>query len=216
MGGRFGKRPSLALRCLWHSDAGPLRAVIRVPSRAAARKRFAFDFRPRAEWSKDLQLMKKLYLAAFVLVLGIGLRLEAAEPENPEFPGLEKAMTPGDYEAAGLQKLDPAERAKLDEFIRNYVAVSNERVATTAVDKAVKENKVSAPEVIQSRIVGPFTGYNGRTRFKLENGQVWAQGQAVSAYYPKIDSPHVVIVKAGFGYRMYIAGGGNIRVSLIR
>ena len=160
--------------------------------------------------------MKKLYLAAFVLVLGIGFRLEAAEPENPEFPGLEKAMTPGDYEAAGLQKLDPAEREKLDAFIRNYVAVSNERVATTAVDKAVKENKVSAPEVIQSRIVGPFTGYNGRTRFKLENGQTWVQGQRDSAYFPKIDSPPVIIVKGAFGYRMYIAGGGNIRVSLIR
>lgn len=160
--------------------------------------------------------MKKLFLAAFLFVLGAGFGVEAAEPENPEFPGVEKAMTTTEYEAAGLQKLDPAERAKLDAFIRNYVAVSNERVATSAVDKAVKENKVSAPEVIQSKIVGPFTGYNGRTRFKLENGQVWAQGQAVSAYYPKIDSPPVIIVKAGFGYRMYIAGGGNIRVSLIR
>jgi hypothetical protein len=160
--------------------------------------------------------MKKLYLTAVVLALAAGFRLEAAEPENPEFPGLEKAMAPADYEAAGLQKLDPAERAKLDEFIRNYVAVSNERVATTAVDKAVKENKVSAPEVIQSRIVGPFSGYNGRTKFKLENGQTWVQGQRDSAYYPKIDSPPVLIVKSGFGYRMYIAGGGNIRVTLVR
>ena len=125
-------------------------------------------------------------------------------------------MKPADYEAAGLQKLDPAERAKLDDFIRNYVAVSNERVATTAVDQAVKEKKVSPPEVIQSRIVGPFTGYNGRTIFTLENGQRWAQSQRDSAYYPKIDSPPVVIVKAGFGYRMHIAGGGAIRVSLIR
>lgn len=125
-------------------------------------------------------------------------------------------MTPADYEAAGLQKLDPAERAKLDNFIRNYVAQSNERVATTAVDKAVKEHKVAAPEVIQSRIVGPFTGYTGRTIFTLENGQRWAQSQHDSAYYPKIDSPPVVIVKAGFGYRMHIAGGGAIRVQLIR
>ncbi|MEY2489130.1 MAG: hypothetical protein QOC70_1072 [Verrucomicrobiota bacterium] len=160
--------------------------------------------------------MKKTYLAAFLLVLGTGFTLNAAKPENPEFSGVEKAMTPADYEAAGLQKLEPAERAKLDEFIRNYVAASNERVATTAVDKAVKENKVSAPEVIQSRIVGPFTGYNGRTIFTLENGQRWAQSQRDSAYFPKIDSPPVVIVKAGFGYRMHIAGGGAIRVSLIR
>src|SRR5450755_3812867 len=102
--------------------------------------------------------MKKLYLTAFFLVLGAWFpSLNAAQPENPEFPGVEKAMTPANYEAAGLQKLDPAERAKLDEFIRSYVAKSNEKVATEAVDKAVHDQKVQAPEVIQSRIAGPFT-----------------------------------------------------------
>ena len=159
--------------------------------------------------------MKKLYLTAFLLVLGVGFRLEAAQPENPEFPGVQKAMTPANYEAAGLQKLDPAERAKLDEFIRGYVAKSNEKVATEAVDKAVQQHKVQAPEVIESRIVGPFTGYNGRTIFTLENGQRWAQSQRDSAYYPKVDSPPVLIMKAGLGYRMYIAGGGAIRVTKV-
>ena len=163
-------------------------------------------------------LMKRIYLIVCLLLAVPGLPLlKAAEaaPENPAFPGLQKAMSPEDYEAAGLSKLEPAERAKLDEFIRNYVAVSNEKVATTAVDKAVKDNKVQAPEVIQSRIVGPFTGYNGRTTFTLENGQRWAQSQRDSAYFPKIDSPPVIIVKAGFGYRMYIAGGGAIRVTKV-
>ena len=161
--------------------------------------------------------MKKLSLLSGVLVVSLGLSpLSAAEPEPPAFPGLQKAMSPEQYEAAGLSKLDPAERAKLDEFIKNYVSVSNERVATSAVDKAIKEKKVSEPEVIQSRIVGPFSGYNGRTVFTLENGQRWAQSQYDSAYFPKIDSPPVLIVKAGFGYRMYIAGGGAIRVSKVR
>ena len=162
--------------------------------------------------------MKRLYLTFFFVVAGFAsLSLRAAQPaDNPEFSGVQKAMTPEEYEAAGLQKLDPAERAKLDEFIRKYVATSNEQVATSAVDKAIKENKVSAPEVIQSRIVGPFTGYNGRTIFTLENGQRWAQSQRDSAYFPKIDSPPVLIMKAGFGYRMYIAGGGAIRVSKVQ
>lgn len=160
--------------------------------------------------------MTKLYLTAFFLVLGVGLRLEAAQPESPEFPGVAKAMTKGDYEAAGLQKLDPAERAKLDEFIRSYVTRSNEKVATEAVDKAVKQHKVQEPEVIQSRIVGPFTGYTGRTIFVLENGQRWAQSQRDSAYFPKIDSPPVLIVKSGLGYRLYIAGGGAIRVTKVQ
>jgi hypothetical protein len=159
--------------------------------------------------------MKK-FTSSFCLLLASLVWLPAAEPETPAFPGVQKAMTPEQYEAAGLSKLDPAERAKLDEFIRNYVAVSNEKVATTAVEKAVKEKKVSEPEVIQSRIVGPFTGYTGRTIFTLENGQRWAQSQYDTAYFPKIDSPPVIIVKAGFGYRMYIAGGGAIRVSRVR
>lgn len=159
--------------------------------------------------------MKTIYLLVCAL-LCILAPLKAAEPESTPFPGVQKAMSSEEYEAAGLQKLEPAERAKLDEFIRNYVAVSNEKVATSAVDKAVKENKVSAPEVIESRIVGPFTGYTGRTIFTLENGQRWAQSQRDSAYFPKIDSPTVIIYKKGFGYRMYIAGGGTIRVSLIR
>jgi hypothetical protein len=159
--------------------------------------------------------MKRTLFVVCLLVASFG-SLPAAEPENPAFPGLQKAMTPEQYEAAGLSKLDPAERAKLDEFLKNYVAVSNERVATTAVDKAVKEKKVSEPEVIQSRIVGPFTGYTGTTVFTLENGQRWAQSQRDSAYYPKIDSPPVAIVKAGFGYRMYIQGASAIRVSKVR
>src|SRR5204863_1026509 len=158
----------------------------------------------------------KRFIPFFCLLLASLVWLPAAEPETPAFPGVQKAMTPEQYEAAGLSKLDATERAKLDEFIKNYVAVTNEKVATTAVDKAIKEKKVSEPEVIQSRIVGPFTGYTGRTVFTLENGQRWAQSQMDSAYFPKIDSPPVIIMKSGFGYRMYIAGGGAIRVSLIR
>jgi len=157
----------------------------------------------------------KSFVSFFCLLLLPVMSTIAAEPETPAFPGLQKAMTPEQYEAAGLSKLDPAERAKLDEFIKSYVAVSNEKVATSAVDKAVAEKKVQAPEVIQSRIVGPFTGYTGNTTFTLENGQRWAQSQRDSAYFPKIDSPPVLIMKSGFGYRMYIAGGGAIRVTKV-
>ncbi len=158
----------------------------------------------------------KRFISFFCLLLASLVSLPAAEPETPAFPGVQKAMTPEQYEAAGLSKLDATERTKLDEFIKNYVAVSNEKVATTAVDKAIKEKKVSEPEVIQSRIVGPFTGYTGTTIFTLENGQRWAQSQRDSAYYPKMDSPPVVIIKAGFGYRMYIQGASAIRVSKVR
>ena len=161
--------------------------------------------------------MKTISLTACLFLIAIGCPpLRAETPTDQEFPGLKKAMSPAQYDGSGLSKLDPAERQKLDEFIRGYVSKSNERVATTAVDKAVKESKATAPQVIESRIVGPFRGYNGRTIFTLENGQRWAQSQRDMATYPLVESPPVVIVKGGLGYRMHIAGGGAIRVSLIR
>jgi hypothetical protein len=159
--------------------------------------------------------MKKIRVLGSLVILGLGIApLFAAETETPAFPGLEKSMTPEQYEAAGLSKLDASERAKLDEFIRRYVSTSNEKVATAAVEQAVKEKKVTVapPQVIQSRIVGPFSGYNERTVFTLENGQRWAPSQRDSQYFPKVDSPPVIILKVPIGYRMYIMGGGAFRV----
>jgi hypothetical protein len=151
-----------------------------------------------------------LFLATFLFV-----PLDFASAQSPEFPGVEKAMKPEDYEAAGLQKLTAEERARLNEFISNYVSSSSQQAVTAAVDSAVKARKAAPPDVIQSRIVGPFTGYKGNTTFTLENGQIWAQSQRDSMYFPKVDSPPVLIVKGTLGYRMYIAGGGDVRVQRV-
>lgn len=140
-----------------------------------------------------------------------------ARAQDNEFPGVQKSMSAKAFEEAGLIKLAPEELDRLNDFIRRYVSSANQEAANVAVEKAVKDNKIaSQPQVIESRIVGPFKGYNGRSRFTLENGQVWAQSQQVSRAYPPVDSPPVIIVKAGFGHRMYILGGGDIRVSKIR
>ena len=162
--------------------------------------------------------MKQVRTCAVFLSLLLSFSLAAlAETEKNEFPGTQKLMSPKAFQEAGLNKLTPEERARLDDFIRHYVETSNQEVAKTAVEHAVKEDKVpSQPQVIESRIVGPFQGYNGHTRFTLENGQVWAQSQADTRAYPPTDSPPIIIVKAGFGHRMYILGGGNIRVVKIR
>ena len=152
-----------------------------------------------------------LFFAAFLFV-----PFDFARAQSPEFPGVEKAMKPEDYEAAGLQKLTAEERARLNEFIGNFVSSSSQKAVTAAVDRAIEARKAAPPDVIQSRIVGPFTGYKGNTTFTLENGQIWAQSQRDSMYFPKVDSPPVLIVKGTLGYRMYIAGGGDVRVQRVR
>ncbi|CAN5746252.1 hypothetical protein BH20VER1_BH20VER1_23720 [soil metagenome] len=157
-----------------------------------------------------------LLLLVTILACASGLHAQTAN-----FPGVQKAMSSAEFEQAGLGKLTPDERATLDRFIRGYVSSSNEQAASAAVDSAAKEGKITRnePEVIQSAIVGTFRGYDGRTSFTLENGTVWKQSQQVARSYPAINSPPVLIFrKPGplSGYRMYIAGGGNIRVSRVR
>ena len=160
--------------------------------------------------------MKWLRILPLVLIVSA-----AVAQAQSDFPGVQKAMSPEAFEQAGLSKLSPEERARLDEFIRGYAAASSEKAATAAVDQAAKEGKVkrNEPEVIQSSIVGTFRGYDGRSTFRLENGTVWKQSQQVSRAYPAIESPPVIIIKGTSmlaGYRMYIAGGGNIRVSRVK
>ena len=157
----------------------------------------------------------------FTIIVSLFIALCVLSPipawaQTAEFPGVEKTMSPQEYDAAGLQKLTADERARLDEFIRRFVASSNQVAAQKAVDRAVKERKATPPEIIQSRIVGPFTGFTGSTVFTLENGQRWRQSQPDSRYFPKVESPPVIIVKDQIGYRMYIAGGGDTRVSRVR
>lgn len=150
------------------------------------------------------------------LALVVGLIASTAFAQNEEFPGVRKAMSPEAFDAAGLSKLSPEERAKLDDFIRGYVSSTSQKAADAAVDQAVKQKKAIEPDVIESSIVGPFRGYGGTTKFTLANGQVWQQSQRDTRPYPLTDSPPVIIVKTGWGHRMYVLGGGNVRVARIR
>jgi hypothetical protein len=164
--------------------------------------------------------MNKLIAFAFCTAASFALAGLAAA-QNSDFPGVQRAMSPQAFDAAGLNKLSPEERARLDEFIRGYAQATSEKAATAAVDQAAREGKVrrNEPEIVQSALVGRFTGYSGRDSFTLENGQVYKQSQQVSRSFPPVDSPPVLVVKGTSmlaGYRMYIAGGGNIRVVRVK
>src|SRR3954451_7681938 len=112
----------------------------------------AFDLTPLRSHhlGQQLRMIKKFRLTA-LLVLGAILPLWAQESS---FHGLEKAMDNETYERAGLSKLTAEERTVLDDFIRGYVAGKQKAAANVAaadaVERAVKEKKVSAPDVIES------------------------------------------------------------------
>ncbi len=124
---------------------------------------------------------------------------------NASFPGIEALMTPGEYQAAGLEKLSPAEREALNDFLIRYTAEDSQVLFNNDEDvkKAVEEQE------IVSVIVPPFKGWSGDTVFNLENGQVWQQ--RLGGNYPyRGPSPKVRITKNFMGfYRMELIESGK-------
>ncbi|MEM9101392.1 MAG: hypothetical protein AAGB12_03645 [Pseudomonadota bacterium] len=90
---------------------------------------------------------------------------------------------------------------------------SSGTVATTSPEPSKKEEADS----IESRLVGPFTGWNGKTIFKLENGQVWQQSEK-SNRHSRLDSPKVTISRGWLGtYRLKVEGmNASVRVKRIK
>lgn len=160
--------------------------------------------------------MRFFYISALCLIATAAL---AASPENG-FSTLDKVMDPATYQRAGLGKLSNDERKVLDNFLRDYIAAKQhtaaEVAAAAAVDRAVKERRVQPPEVIESRIVGPFNGYGLRTLFRLENGQVWRPTNGDIYRHTMEQNPAVVIYKDMFGYKMFIEGASMVRVKRVQ
>jgi hypothetical protein len=140
--------------------------------------------------------------------------------QSGDFPGLEKAMNTETYEMAGLSKLTEKERAVLDKFIREYAAGKQKDAASSAaseaVDRAIKEGKVQTPEVIESSMTGTFKGYGLKSLFSLANGQTWKPTNDETVTYSPVENPKVIIYRDPFGYKMFVAGAGTIRVKRVK
>ena len=159
-----------------------------------------------------------IILTAAAGVLSLAAAGSAQEPVLGEnFPGVRKVLTPEQYAAAGLDKLSPEERAKLDDYLRGYVTGTTQRVAqqaaSHAVDRAVKERKVEPPQLVETSIVGRVDGWKPDKVFILANGEHWKVTDDEKRYFTPLDNPAVFLVKDGLlGYKMAIAGGGVVRV----
>jgi hypothetical protein len=129
---------------------------------------------------------------------------------------LKQVMDPATYERSGLSKLSDDERAVIEKFFHDYVAGKQQQAASAAVDVAVKERRVRPPDVVQSKIVGSFTGYGPRTVFHLENGETWKPTNDDVEHYSTIDDPPVVIYRDAFGYKMFIEGASMVRVKRVQ
>lgn len=132
------------------------------------------------------------------------------------FATLEEQMTGDQFKAAGLEKLSPQELATLNRWIRDRslatLATPHGATTVSSADDAVAT--VNTPsieemprETITTRISGNFSGWDGQTVFKLENGMIWAQTDKDKFYTQEMQNPLVTIEPGMFGaWKLSIEG----------
>lgn len=91
------------------------------------------------------------------------------------------------------------------------VATSEEAFGLERVEDAQDEDI----KLIQSRYVGEFTGWDGKTTFPLENGQVWEQIESGRMSW-KATNPMITIKRGFMGSYMLSVEGVNKRVRVKR
>lgn len=156
---------------------------------------------------------------------------------------LEERMTGQEFEQAGLDKLSPAELEFLNQWLKDDrppasppkaanapasgAPASTGGATTPAPAVAARESatidqrglrpKESSRTPIEARIDGKFTGWSGRTRFKLDNGMVWQQVGS-GEVRASSDSPKVTIEPKSLGsWKLYVEGvGRSVKVKRIK
>ncbi|GIX32202.1 MAG: hypothetical protein KatS3mg125_0158 [Lysobacterales bacterium] len=137
-------------------------------------------------------------------LLGVLLAVSAASLAQSQFSSLEERMSEAEFRAAGLHKLSPEELAALNAWLKARLGGIPE---TPAASLAPEDDRIGFPartdrRVIVSRIDGELNGWGQdplrKTRFKLQNGQVWEQVDTSRGDLKLVD-PVVTIEPAALG-----------------
>jgi hypothetical protein len=116
-----------------------------------------------------------------------------ASGAEPTFPGLQKVLTPAEWQRAGLDKLTPDQLGVIDAALIRHVAQVVTKVTTppplapepgvTAQENAVQRSRfwdrfgLGKSDGTGWRDLPPMqakvTGWQGANRFSLDTGQVW-------------------------------------------
>ena len=155
--------------------------------------------------------MRFAAIAALGLLLTVSNSLRA---ESGQFPGVEKLMTAKEYREAGIDKLSDEEREALNQWLIKYTAFE-----ATTIKKTVKEVQVVENIGTRTTLKGKFTGWNGKTLFHLNNGQVWKQRSSGRYYPPRmLVDPEVKVSKnrMGFDELEILALGAKVGVRRVK
>ena len=131
------------------------------------------------------------------MVLTVCQAAPAAAAEDSNAPDVETLMTPQDFKASGLEKLTAEERAHLSEWVERYRegAVQGPVVQKPPSKQSEEEKQAEGDYEVVAKVVPAFRGWNGKTVFRLDNGQVWQQRMRGSSFIYSGTDSEVMITK---------------------
>lgn len=134
------------------------------------------------------------------------LLLSASAFGQAGFSSVEERMTGKEFSETGLHKLSDEELAALNDWLRAHSVATLEdarpgaamagTAAATGEDLRGFENtsKMGLDDSdIVARIDGAFTGWDGQTVFRLDNGMIWKQAENDTFYIREVTNPEVTI-----------------------
>ena len=156
-------------------------------------------------------MQKKLWMIALATGLAAVTVVHAAL-----FSSLEERMTQDEYRAAGLAKLSPEELNALNEWLRINGLAPDAPVARGKQVEFYPDD--DERQLVESTIVGRFSGWMGKTKFALDNGQVWQQAESGLFTDVGLDEPKVRIrpMMMGSWLMTVDACGCKLRVKRIK
>ncbi len=148
-------------------------------------------------------------VGSFVFSLGLVPALRA-QGENV---GIQNAMSPEQFKAAGLEKLTPAELAELNAWLQGY----REEAVATVEKSAVRREKAAKLSLVVSRVDGTWNGIAPGEIIQLEDGSKWKLANKDEHYGGFADHPAVAVYKAGiFGWKMRVSRIAEFYVNQVK
>lgn len=146
----------------------------------------------------------------------VGLTCVSLTALASDFTTLEERMTGAEFRDAGLHKLDDSELAALNRWIQERSLTELEpaaapgpgQPAAEASDQTDTRGFLSGrPDAIETRIDGSFNGWDGPTRFRMTNGQVWETVGSGTFAIGEVENPRVTISpRVISGWQMRVEG----------
>ena len=154
-----------------------------------------------------------ILLAALLALPSLALAQQA--------PPIEQAMSAEEFKAAGLDKLDAAELARLNAWLDRTIGAEAEKAAALEKDRVESQARgffsFGKTDPILASIVGEFRGYAQGRVYKLDNGQEWEQVEPASLVGVRVDAPKVRITPSVIGNSWFMqVDGYNTRAKVRR